>query len=319
MARKRGKSVTEKIAYVLSAIVALSMLLGLLGPILIKEPTYPTPTWPPTWTPPPTWTQPPATATPMPTIAQTPTLGAMSVPLPPRPQDLPVVEPGKAWTFAVAGDNRHDTDIYQQLLERVVQDGNAFLINTGDLVDYGNKKNFQAFQQLMVDFPLPFYPVPGNHDLDDDGLLTHYLAFSGAPAAHYSFDVDMVHFTLSNSASGHLSQTALDWIDQDLAATDRPAKIVVTHYPPFDPDETGHILFSGNEAFMALMEKHQVAHVFTGHIHAYSQEERNGTVYTITGGAGSDLYVDDHPDAFYHYVQVTVDGDQVQTEVIPLQ
>jgi Icc-related predicted phosphoesterase len=130
--------------------------------------------------------------------------------------------------------------------------------------------------------------------------------------------VDAEHFTFASTASGHLSQSELDWIDRDLAATDRPVKIVTTHYPPFDPDGSAHILYSGNEAFLALMEKHQVAHVFTGHIHAYSQEERNGTVYTVTGGGGAPLKEDEHPNSFYHYVQVTVDGEQIQTQVMPL-
>lgn len=103
MASKQGKetkriSTTQKIAYGFSAIVAFSMLLGLLGPILMREPSWPTPTWPPTWTPMPSWT-PPATQTPLP-VTQTPTptatatLPAMQVPLPPT-QEKPISEPGQ--------------------------------------------------------------------------------------------------------------------------------------------------------------------------------------------------------------------------------
>jgi 3',5'-cyclic AMP phosphodiesterase CpdA len=221
--------------------------------------------------------------------------------------------------FAVAGDSRDNVEVYQQLLDRVVEDGNAFLINTGDLVDYGSQKNFEAFKALMADFPLPFYPVPGNHDRDDDGTLRHFIAYSGAPDKHYSFDKEAVHFTMASSSTGHLSEEELAWIDADLAATNQPVKIVVTHYPPFDPDGSAHVLYAGSEAFMELMAEHDVAYVFAGHIHAYSQEARNGTVYVITGGAGAPLYETDHPNAFYHYVQVTIIGTQVSTSVVRLE
>ena len=92
----------------------------------------------------------------------------------------------------------------------------------------------------------------------------------------------------------------------------------LVNHPPFDPDGTDHILGSGNAAFMALAQKHQVAYVFAGHIHAYSQAQRNGTAYVITGGGGAPLYTAGHPGAMYHYVQVRVEGTQVSMEVVPI-
>ena len=318
MSRKRGKRSTQIIAYTFSAIVALSMILSLVGPIVFSTRTPPTPTWPPTWTPWPTLTPTPAptgTAEPLPTVA--------GPPLPPAPSPTveaeTVVGPTSPLVFAVAGDNGDNLEVYGRLLDTVVDDGNAFLINTGDLVDYGSRKNFEAFQALMADFPLPFYPVPGNHDRDDDGTLTHFIAYSGAPDKHYSFDAEKAHFTMSSSSTGRLSEEELAWIDADLAATEQPVKIVVTHYPPFDPDGSAHTLYGGSEAFMELMTQHDVAYVFAGHIHAYSEEARDGTVYVITGGAGASLYETDHPNAFYHYVQVTIAGTQVSTRVVRLE
>jgi predicted phosphodiesterase len=291
-----------------------------------------TPSPSPTWTPTPTLTttsqslQGSIGALPM----GTPTAGPSSTATPltavdgltmvarlPTPS-APLTPAADHLTFAVCGDSRDDDAIYKKVLARVAQDGNAFLINTGDLVNTGSQDNFQHFQQLMADFPLPFRPVPGNHDRGLGGSLDHYLSYSGAPAAHYSFDAGPVHLTMANSASGGLDQAELDWIDQDLATTDRAVKMVFLHHPPFDPDGTNHILGSGNAAFMALAQKHQVAYVFAGHIHAYSQAERDGTTYVITGGAGAPLYTAGHPGAMYHYIQVKVEGTQVSTEVVPI-
>jgi hypothetical protein len=60
---RRSKRLTQIIIYIFSAIVILSMVLGLVGPILFRTPRTPTPTPWPTWTPWPTLT-PTATAAP---------------------------------------------------------------------------------------------------------------------------------------------------------------------------------------------------------------------------------------------------------------
>jgi 3',5'-cyclic AMP phosphodiesterase CpdA len=218
--------------------------------------------------------------------------------------------------FGIVGETSDGDQVYKQILDKVVKDGNAFLIHTGNMVSDGSRDPFEAFQEWMADFPLPFYPVPGDQDRGDDDTLANYVEWSGAPATHYSLDVEAVHLTMANNATGHLSDAELAWIDSDLAATDLPIKIVCMHYPPFDPDGTSDILQSGNEAFMALMEKHSVDYVFTGHIRAYSQEERDGTVYVVSGGGGAPLQDDGHPQAFYHYVQVIVEGTEVRIQVV---
>ncbi|HUT21101.1 MAG TPA: hypothetical protein VM366_18255 [Anaerolineae bacterium] len=66
---RRPKQLTQIIIYIFSAIVILSMVLGLIGPILFRTPSPPTPTPLPTWTPWPTLTP---TATAAPTAAPPP-------------------------------------------------------------------------------------------------------------------------------------------------------------------------------------------------------------------------------------------------------
>ncbi len=312
MKRSRKYRNARNTAYVLSAIVALSMILALVGPILMGTPSRPTltptSTWPPTWTPRPT-----RTPTPSPTPSPTP------APTQPPASTTPVTTTSSSLIFAVCGDSRDNPQLYKELLERVTRDGNAFLIHLGDLVGRGTEASMRSFHNLMADFALPFYPLPGNHDRDYNGALDNFLRFSGAPAVHYSFDAGPVHFTLADSSSGSLDKDELAWIDRDLASTGQALKMVFMHHPPFDPDGSNHILYAGSDEFMALMRRHQVAYVFTAHIHAYGREVRDGTVYVVTGGAGAPLYTRGHPNAFYHYIRVTVKGNRVKDEVIRLQ
>jgi predicted phosphodiesterase len=245
------------------------------------------------------------TVTPTPTLTITPTLTVSATP---SSESLPI-------TFAVAGDSRDGPQVYGRVLEAVMESDSEFLVHTGDLVNRGTQANWEDFQPLMADFSLPFYPVPGNHD-GLAGGLDGYLAYSGAPAAHYSFDRAPVHFTMADSHNGGIGASELAWLRDDLSATAQPVKMVFLHHPPYDPDGTDYIMAYGNDAFMSLMVEQEVDYVFAGHIHAYVQDERDGVHYEITGGAGAPLYRRDHPQAFHHYLLVAVQGEDVSVEVI---
>ncbi len=232
---------------------------------------------------------------------------------------LPVSEAVAApdLVFAVAGDSRHNPGVYRRLLAAVAGSGAEFLINTGDLVDEGSDEQWQVFKETMADFSLPFYPVPGNHD-GLGGALDGYLAHSGAPAAHYAFDRGPARFVLADSHHGGINAAELAWMRQELESTTQPVKIVVMHHPPFDPDGTDHIMAWGNDDVMALLAEMQVDAVFVGHIHAYVHGERDGVPYYITGGGGAPLYGGDHPQAFHHYLKVTIRGEQVIVDVVAI-
>jgi predicted phosphodiesterase len=219
------------------------------------------------------------------------------------------------FTFSVCGDSRDSPSTYRKVLASVMADGSEFLIHTGDLVNSGTGPQWQEFAGIMADAELPFYPVAGNHD-DFGGNLDGYLAHSGAPAIHYSFDRGPIHFAMADSHNGGISADELAWLRDDLGTTNQPIKMVVLHHPPFDPDGTDHIMAFGNAGFMDLMVEQEVDYVFAGHIHAYAQEERDGVVYVITGGAGAPLYRTGHPEAYHHYLRVTVVGETVEIEVI---
>ncbi len=343
--KRRTRSLSQTIFWIMSALLASSMVISLIV-VALPGPAAPAPTPVPTWTPapPPTATPSPVPAEPSPTASPlpSPTVEPTEPVIGPLPAtDTPAVAPtltltpppaftatptptltvtpssaGPLFTFAVAGDSRSGPEIYGRVLDSVMAEGSEFLIHTGDLVNNGTEAQWQDFQGTMAGFTLPFYPVPGNHD-GLAGGLDGYLTYTGAPAAHYSFDRAPVHFTMADSHQGGIGAAELAWLRQDLGATSQPVKFVVLHHPPFDPDGTDHIMAYGNEGFMALMVEQGVDYVLAGHIHAYAQGERDGVVYVITGGAGAPLYRAGHPQAVHHYLRVTVQQDEtVSFEVI---
>lgn len=234
---------------------------------------------------------------------------------PARPTD-PVAPSEPGFTFAVAGDSYRNPKVWARVLAAVAESGGEFLVHTGDLVPESTEEEWRIFRESMAGFSLPFYPVPGNHDAMA-GDLDLYMANSGAPANHYSFDRGPVHLVMADTHHGGPTAAELDWLREDLSATEQPIKMVFMHHPPFDPDGTDHIMAFGNEAIMELLAEMQVDYVFAGHIHAYVQGERDGVTYYITGGAGSPLYAG-HPQAVHHYLLVTVRGEDVTVEMVPL-
>jgi len=308
------------------------MVLSLI--IVALQPPVATPTPWPTWTPLPSPTTGPSpTSEASPTVEASPTSPALSLPTleptepvagPEPATATPTITPTATITpssaippliFAVAGDSRDGPKVFHRVLAAVTGDGSAFLAHTGDMVNEGTDAQWQDFAQIMEGFALPFYPVPGNHD-GLDAKLEGYLAYSGAPAAHYSFDRGEVHFAMADSHNGGVSGDELAWLRQDLSASTKALKMVFLHHPPFDPDGTDHIMAYGNESFMDLMVEQEVDYVFAGHIHAYAREERSGVTYVITGGAGAPLYSSEHPLAFPHYLRVAVHDGEVKVEVV---
>ena len=296
------------LSMLLNGAVALSMVLGTVflftGAPRPTPPTIEAPTVAPNspaLTPAPLPTSPPLA----PTVA------------PPTPTPTPKANVSD-YNFAVAGDSRDGDAIYRQVLQRVSSDGSAFLIHLGDMVPTGSASDWTNFRALMKDFHLPFYPVPGNHEMIK-GTLADFVRNGDAPATHYSFDRGAVHFTLLDSDTGKLNDAELAFLDHDLAETQSPVKMVFLHHPPFDPAGGSHILDSGNEQFMKIVAARGVQYVFAGHIHCYEEGERDGVKYIISGGAGSPVTCLPVAGGFFHYIRVRVRGEAVTTEAVKIE
>jgi len=71
--------------------------------------------------------------------------------------------------------------------------------------------------------------------------------------------------------------------------------------------------------WMALHTKYQVDHVFLGHIHLFDQQKFDGVNYTVSGGGGAPLdRKAGYGKGVYHVVLVEVRGDQITTQMVPI-
>jgi 3',5'-cyclic AMP phosphodiesterase CpdA len=235
----------------------------------------------------------------------------------PTPTAQAKTDASEGFAFAVCGDSRDGDATYRRLLTRIQEDGNAFLIHLGDVAESGEPAQYARVRALMAGFHLPFYVVPGNHDLRGSSLAA-FLDFSPHHVAHQSFDYGLVHLTLADSSRGGLDNQELTWLRTDLDASHQPVKMVFVHHPPFDPQGGSHVMGSGAQSFVTLMTQMHVRYVFAGHIHAYGRAERDGVTYIVSGGCGSPLSYPPDRGGFFHYVQVRVQGTETSDRVIRL-
>lgn len=194
-----------------------------------------------------------------------------------------------------------------------------FYANLGDLVDNGQSQAewdgyFSAVAARAGSLPL--VPVVGNHE-----TYTPARAFSlpryftqqlrlpdngpiGLKGQVYSFEYGDVHFAVLDSQFGEERAFVPDslerqkaWLDADLAATDKPWKLVFLHRPPYH-SRVSEAQLDAAAQFVPLFDAHAVDAVFSGHDHVCARTQKlrggvfnaQGSVYAAVGRAGTKTY-----------------------------
>ncbi len=218
-----------------------------------------------------------------------------------------------SFSFAVMGDSRGSERTFKSILKKLNQTKPLFAVNCGDLVENGKRGEYRRFKRQISRFKYPLFFSLGNHDILWWGRMVYQEYFG---PTYYSFDFGESHFIFLDNALGRIDDYQFRWLEHDLQQNTKAHTFMFMHIPPFDPrPDKYHAMNSQLNAqyLMDLASRYQVDRVFCSHIHEYLREEREGVVYIITGGAGAELR---NPDAFYHYVLITVGPDGITEEVI---
>lgn len=254
----------------------------------------------------------------------------------------------QAIRFVVIGDSRGSSPqvINKTVLEKIVQmilelDPPAeFVMITGDLVRAGKnpiqmREGFAQWLEVVDDlyqsdmWGQKVYPAPGNHDVGGFfGPQIWRETFSYLPdngpandkKGTYSFDVGPCHITVLNSEGPVISNKVNhQWLINDLAASDKPMKLVFAHKPAYPMD--GHIgssldLFPARrDEFWQILVDYDVKAYFCGHEHLYDHWIHNGVHQIITAGAGAPLSIEG---AFFHFIIVDATESDAHLQVIDI-
>jgi 3',5'-cyclic AMP phosphodiesterase CpdA len=225
--------------------------------------------------------------------------------------------PDGRYRFVVMGDSRSNPDLWPNVVKHIdrLDPRPAFVISTGDIVVHGYTDEYvDYYVPPLLQTGIPFFVAAGNHDDGDDGLAVEYRALFGPRSLNYYFDYGRRRFILIDNVTEALPPDAtLSWLKQVLEETPPGMRVVVAaHKPPSTVEKWAyHSWDEGpSKSFSDLMSRHQVEHVFLGHIHAYSTARLGGVDYTVTGGGGAPLHNRYGPSGnVHHYVICDVQSD----------
>jgi tartrate-resistant acid phosphatase type 5 len=132
-----------------------------------------------------------------------------------------------------------------------------------------------------------FFPTIGNHDINTDGGQ-HYLDYFTLPGneRYYEFVWEPVHFFrrqqhLERADGIHASSVQAQWLQERLAASTSPWRVVYFHTAPYSSGFHG-----SNQALQWPFAAWGASVVFAGHDHLYEHLIVDGFPYFTIGASG---------------------------------
>jgi predicted phosphodiesterase len=216
-----------------------------------------------------------------------------------------LISSAQAFKFAVISDTRAGS--LDNALEFIVSQQVGFIVLPGDFYydeqDYYShfvKFGFEVMPDKQPDRQNVYFVI-GNHDAPPFGdnsfvaSIAPYYPDNGPEIAPrgtvFSFDRENCHFVITNQywddPKGGYTDDQLDWIKQDLAASDQTFKFVFGHEPAFPIDRHVGDSLDADPAqrdwFWDILADNGVQAFFCGHTHNLSHILQNG-IYQIDNG-----------------------------------
>lgn len=194
--------------------------------------------------------------------------------------------------FIVWGDSQFNNP---EVFEKIVRETNllkpAFVIQVGDMINgysYDTekiRKEWEKFREQIAPLTVPFYPVPGNHDITTTPVLSIYSEVWGKDKFYYSFDFQKSHFIILNDVypgmMDRISDEQIKWLKKDLKKNKKAENIFIFFHSPLFKIED----FNWNQIH-DLLKTYPVRAVIAGHSHVYDFSEKDGIKYFIVNSSG---------------------------------
>lgn len=119
-----------------------------------------------------------------------------------------------------------------------------------------------------------FYAGDPEHNPHDDYFNALFPYAAGRQ--YYSYDYGPAHISVLDAYNGLTSGSdQINWLENDLANTNKPWKFIIVHepaYPPWSDDSYRYNDYI-RSVVQPLCKKYNVAMVISGHLHVYSRAE----------------------------------------------
>ncbi len=221
----------------------------------------------------------------------------------------------KDFQFAIVSDRTGGprAGVFPKAVEKLNLLRPEFVITVGDLIQGGAgnrnvgklKGQWKEFNSFIKGFDMPFFYLPGNHDLGNEVADQIWDEMFGV--RHYSFVYRDVLFLCLNTQDGPGSKPAkledeqIKWALSELKKNKEVRWTLIFMHQPLWLMEEGILIREKGKKILrktdtgwpnlANVLKERKHTVFAGHVHHYGKYIRNGTsFYTLgTTGGGSKL------------------------------
>jgi len=164
------------------------------------------------------------------------------------------------------------------------------LLLTGDLTEHGDAESFARLAAAMQRFPVPIWPIPGNHDLRAPLLAAFPHAGSHDGFVQYAIELDGLRVLMLDTLedgrhAGGYCETRAAWLARELAAKPEVPTLIAMHHPPFaagipwmdtDPREPWVARFAA-----AIAGHGQIVGIICGHVHRATATQWQGRTAVI--------------------------------------
>ncbi|MDB5196845.1 MAG: hypothetical protein JWP88_1216 [Flaviaesturariibacter sp.] len=195
--------------------------------------------------------------------------------------------------FVVIGDSQgfyDETNDFVDVLNR--RNDIDFVVLAGDIVEYGDSREFKWMSQSLRKLTVPFIGVIGNHDMVANARQVYKEMFG---AENFAFQCNGSQFVCLNT-NGFMTNydgtvPNLSWLRQQLQSDEAYKNtFVVSHIPPF----AGGFGWDKEKEYAAILADNPTTRLsIHGHIHEYgvSRPYNDGIEYLVVSNMLKRSYV----------------------------
>lgn len=221
--------------------------------------------------------------------------------------------------FAVVGNVNNSVGIFERKIIPMLNTANVdFVISAGNAVSNGGEDKYRALNRTLSHLQLPYVLTFGENEFSNFGSFRFYEHYG---PYFFSFTAGNSRFIFLDSTGKTPFDWQLRWLRNELKGPAAENSFVFLGHPLHQRHEETLLYdtdqYLGNEKFrtqlIEIIEEYGVDAVFSANLSLFQRFSMNGTTYVTTGGAGG-LVLNDE-ESFYHFVTVSVRGDQVITHL----
>jgi predicted phosphodiesterase len=208
--------------------------------------------------------------------------------------------------FAIVSDRtgEHREGVFEDAIDRLNLLQPEFVMSIGDLIEGYSEdedtlnKQWDEVGDLVRKIEMPFFYVPGNHDISNRLGLKIWKERFGRSYYHFVYK-DVLFLCLNSEDIGegnespYITEKQKDYAAKVLAENPKVRwTIVFFHAPIWVAEEYGDDIYNvGCWPDIERLLKNRKYTVIAGHVHRYSHYQRNNANYIIlsTTGGGSEL------------------------------